>query len=195
MNEEKAREATAEEIDKVIHPEGAVTIVHVGGKGVSVTLLTRRWQKMFDAAALPMFQSEMGGPEAVLKSVADGSWPYTNLTAEILKAVVDADRHLDRAAAIVLASRVPGAKDDPEAEVLRQQEWLQENARTEEMLALVDAQVEKEKLLARVGERSPARFVRLLHLAGLTEITNESVKQLLTSLQQKLQAIPTGAGA
>lgn len=193
MSETEQKQATPQEIERAIHPESAVSRVRVGGREVSVTLLKRRWEKLFDQAALPVYQKVFSGHESALKSIADGSWLYNNLSGALLEAVIDSDKDLDRAAAVVLAAQVPGAKDDPEAEILRQIDWLQDNSRSEEILNLVEAQIEKEDLLRRVGERLPARFAQILHLAGV-EISEDSVRQHLTNLSQKLQAMSIGAG-
>jgi hypothetical protein len=146
-----------------------------------------------------MYSAELAGPEAIIKSIKDGAFLYENLTNLMAQAHINADAKLDRVAAITMASQ----RTDVTPEVLRKNpekfideeiEWLQDRARTEELLALTDAQMKKEGALLRVGERCPMKFSWLLNLMGMTEMTPDSLKQLLTSLLSKSLAMSIGDG-
>lgn len=186
--------ATDVEVSQVVNPETATQILKVGGRDVQIVPLVRRWQKVFDAAALPLFEAELSGAESIIKAIGDGSVIYSSIAGTLIESTVKADALLDRAAAVILASRKEGAEKDVEVSIKEQIEFLQAHARTEEMLALVEAQVAKEKLLFRVGERFPVRFSRLLNLAGI-DMTADSLKQFLNSLLSKLPATLTGDGS
>lgn len=188
-----AEKATEAEVESVVYPETSPDEVEIAGKTIPIKPLVRRWQKIFDASALPLFEAELSGPESIIKAVSDGSALYSSLSSMLINSALLADGRLDRAAAIIIASTVSGAEKDPEAEIKKQIEWLSDNARTEDLYRLIDAQIVKERLLMRVGERSPVRFARLLNLAGI-QMTEDSLKQFLSNLQSKLQEISNGVG-
>lgn len=187
-----AVEVTPQQIEEAIHPETAVpTRVTVGSVEVEVRPLVRRWQSLFAAAALPLLREELAATENIQKAIADGVIDYTSMSSLLIDSELKSDEHLDRAAAVVLASQIPGAEKTPDTVIQERIEWLKDNAHTEELRALVEAQAAKERLVEQVGERLPARFARLLHLAGRTDVTVDSLKQLLTSSWSRLSA---GAG-
>lgn len=196
MNDEVKEpvQATEAEVKAVVSGEGPGKTVLVGDKTVAVRPLKRGWQSLFLAAALPMFQADIRPAEAILKSLGDGSFFYSNSSEQMIQAEIDADSYLDRAAAVVLASNIIGAENNPEEEIARQITWLRLNTRTEELRNLVEEQQKQERLVQRVGERSPVRFARLLNLAGETSVTADSLKQHLTSLLQNWQAL-AGSGS
>lgn len=188
--------ATDAEVQEVVRPETAEPrTVQVGDRAVSIQPMAYRWQALFWRYALPVYEAELGSAERIIKAVAGGETAFLNIGFEITVGEVEAVDRLPRAAAVILASKVEGAAKDPEAAMAREIEWLQDHSTITELRALVDAQQEKERMVRLVGERSPARFVWLLNLAGMTEVTPDSLTQLLTSLLQKLQATPPGAGA
>jgi hypothetical protein len=186
-------QATEQEIESVVHPESSEKVVEIGGRKITVRPLKRGWQKLFDASALPLFTSEIDGPEAVIKAFNDGSWGYTSLNGLMIQSALVGDKELDRVAAIVLAASVEGAEKHVEQQIAKEIEWMQTNTRTEDLWRLVDAQMDKERALMRVGERFPVRFAKLLNLAGI-EMTPSTLNQLLTNLQSKLQVLSTGDG-
>lgn len=185
---EKPKEETLpkEEVSSIVEPESrASESVRIQDKHVTILPLKRGWSSLFIQSALPMFTAELSAPETILKSLTDGSFAYTGFADLIVKGEIEADKYLDRATAVVLASKVPGSEKDPEKFIREQEEWLRANAYTDEMRELVKRQGEKERLAARVGERLPARFADLLNLVGV-QITETTLRQLLTSLSQKL---------
>ena len=184
-----------EQVQEVVRPETAEPrICKVGGREVSILPLSYRWQMLFWKHALPMYEAELGSSERIVKAIAAQEIEFLNVAREIIDGEIDAVERLPKAAAVILASKVDGAQKDPEARIAIEAEWLKDNSNIAEMRALVDAQQEKERMVQLVGERSPARFVWLLNLAGLTDVTPDSLTQLLTSLLSKLQATPAGDG-
>lgn len=177
-----------EQVNSVLKPESAAPkSAVVGGKTISIEPLKRRWQSMFFASAWPMVEAQLAAPESIVKSFIDETFLCTNSTSALVKSELDADKHLDRAAAVILASKIVGAEKNAEGTVSEQVEWLRDNSTTEELRALVDAQVEIERLADRVGNLLPQKFEQLLSLAGLKGMKANSLKQLLSSLQSKLQ--------
>jgi hypothetical protein len=195
-NQGEPKVATNEQVQEIVRPETAEPkVLKVGDREVSIIPLAYRWQSLFWKYALPMYEAELGSSERILKAIAAQEIAFLNIGGEITDGELDAIERLPRAAAVLLASKVEGAAKDPEAQIAREIEWLKDNSNIQEMRALVDAQQEKERMVQRVGERSPARFVWLLNLAGLTDVTPDSLTQLLTSLLSKLQETPAGDGA
>jgi hypothetical protein len=194
MKRQKEEDVSVAEVKAAVEPESsAVQSVSVQGKSVTIIPLKRAWGSLFLQAALPMFTAELSAPETILKSLADGSFSYTPTAKLLVDSEMESDKYLDRAAAVVLASKEIGAEKDPEKFIKEQESWVKDNCYTDELRVLVRAQGEKERLAARVGERLPARFASLLSLAGVP-ITEDSLKQLLTNFLQKLQA-PAGSGS
>lgn len=192
MNEQEGGFVVTEKTEEVkvleaVKPETAPPdMVIVGGKEVNVVPLKRRWQHIFSQAALPLFKSELSTTEIIQKAISDGTVDFVNISSYLIDGEIEGDNALDRAAAVILASKIWGAEKDVEAAVKGQIEWLADNARTEEMRELVERQADKERLIQSVGERLPARFARSLHLAGKTDATPDMVKQLLSSYFAKL---------
>lgn len=182
-------------VQAAIRPETAEQkSVTVGGKVVTIMPLKRRWQHLFGQAALPMFRAELSATEVIQKAIGDGTIDFINLSAEIINGELESDKVLDRAAAVILASKIPGAEKTVEATVEEQAEWLRDNATSQEMRALVEAQADQERLIQTVGERLPARFARSQNLAGNLSVTEDSVKQLLTNYFAKSLG-QTGSGS
>lgn len=195
MPDEVKEQTETKAVEAVIYPETDTDWQVVSGRRIAVRPLKRRWQILFHAAALPFYRAETAGPENIIKAVKDGSWAFTSFSGLLMDAFVDSDKYLDRAAAIIIAANTRSIKNEQEALAAIEEEfaWIQENARTDELRKLVDAQIQKEGTLKTVGERSPVSFARLLSLTGV-EITADSLKQILTNLLQKLQEIQSGAG-
>lgn len=196
---EVSKENTAEKSEELrvleaVKPETAPPdMVLVGGKEVNVVPLKRRWQHLFSQAALPLLRAELSTTEIIQKAISDGTVDFVNISSHLIDGEIEGDNALDRAAAVILASKIPGAEKDVESAVKEQVEWLANNARTEEMRELIERQLDKERLIQSVGERLPARFARSLHLAGKTDATPDMVKQLLNNYFAK-SLVPIGAG-
>src|SRR5690242_18949881 len=133
--------ASEVKVDAVVSLETAPSEVEIAGKIVPIKPLVRRWKKIFDAEALPLFEAELSGPENIIKAVSDGSALYSSLSSMLINSTILAYGRLDRTASIRMASSVAGAEKDPEAEIKKQIEWLSDNARTEDLYRLVDAQI------------------------------------------------------
>ncbi len=193
---------TEDQVESVVHDELQKPVVlSVGGRAVSVRPLPYRWQVLFLKEALGIFEEEAACAETILKEVAYAAEakavPMVSFSREIFSTVVAASEKLDRAAAVILASQVEGAKADAQKFIAEQAEWLRDHSRIEEMRALVDAQADKEKLVQAVGNGLPARLEDLLQsLAGANEgeQKNFSLAQALSRLFSKSPATSNGDG-
>jgi hypothetical protein len=190
-----AEPATVEMVEAAVYPEldPAPTEVTVGGVKVAIVPLKRRWQRIFSNAVLPMYSAELSGTESMEKTLATGIADYTSIAEILISSEIKSDEALDLPAAVILASKIDGAEKNLQTVIDERMEWLQNNARTEEMRALVDAQATKERLIESVGERLPARLLRSARLAGNKVATLDSVSQALTSFLPRSPA-PTGDG-
>lgn len=183
-------------VDAAVFPERAEKkkFVTVAGKRVEIMPMKRRWQALFRQAALPYLRVDVAATEEIVKSAGSGMMDFKSATGMLLDSEADMDKLLDRAAAVVMASQIPGAERDVEATIAEQIAFLNDNSVTDELRELVDAQVEQEQLVRAVGERLPARLLQLVHLTGDTSQTLDSVKQRLTSFFQKSRETSNGAG-
>jgi hypothetical protein len=129
-----------------------------------------------------------------LKSIADRTLLLSRTIEDVAAADLEADKHIDRAAAVILASQVAGAEKEVEAAIKSQIEWVRNHSTTKELRDLVYAQISLERMVERVGEFLPARFATLLNLAGETELETVFLKQLLNSSPAKSPE-PDGTGS
>ena len=132
-------------------------------------------------------QAQLAVPEGILKSILDKTFMYESTVERVVKGEVEVDQHLDRAAAVIIASQQIGAEKDVQAAIASSVSFLLDNATTEQLKKLVDAQIAQERLAERVGEALPARFVALLNLAGVKGTTTDTVGQHLISSLAKLR--------
>lgn len=189
-------EASVEQVVSVVHEElSSPVTVAVGGKTITVTGLKRRWQALFRKAALPLFRAELAATEDIQKSIADGTINFKNISELLINSEIESDEALDGAAAVILASQVPGAEKTPDATIAEQRNWIMDNSNTAELRALVEAQASRERLIEEVGERWPARLARSARLAGDAKATADSVRQVLTNSSQRSLPTPDGAGS
>ena len=109
-SEVNSPEVTAAEQKEIIQPESvSPATVKIGDREVSIRALTRRWQSLFLIAGWPVVQAKLSGIEAIMKSAMDNTALITNWTQIIGDAMLNADKNLDRAPAVILASQVPGS--------------------------------------------------------------------------------------
>lgn len=200
MIEQANEKATAAEVKQIVNPETAEPkIVRVAGQDVRIAPLPYRWQVLFWKHALPIYEAEIDAAERIGKelmvAVETRTAPTMSFARELIAAEIDSVSLLDSAGAVILASKIEGAAKDPEAHISTCRDTLRDASNIDELRALVDAQADKERLVQRVGERSPVRFAWLLNLAGAEKITPDSLKQLLNNLLSKLQEKPAGAGS
>lgn len=175
-----------EKVEAIVHEElSQPQSVAVGGKTIYIRGLKRRWQALFRRAALPLFRAELAATEDVQKAIADGTINFKNISELLINSEIESDAALDDAAAVILASQVPGAEKEPDKIINEQRSWLMDNSTTTELRVLVEAQAERERLVEEVGERWPARLVRSARLAGDEKVTIDSVRRALTSSLQK----------
>lgn len=167
--------------------------VQLGGKCIQILPLKRRWQSIFAQAVLPYLKPELAATESIQKAILDGTADFTSMADIIISGELAMDLNLDRVVAVILASQVVGAEKDVEQTIANQIAWLLDNATTDEMHLLVQKQMDKERLIEKVGERLPARLARYLHLAGRNDVSADLVKQHLTSFWRK-SAGQTGDG-
>lgn len=179
-------QATEEQIHAVVHDEPSGSAVVVGGKSIQIRPLKRRWQSLFARAALPLFRAELAATEEIQKAFAAGNAEYTSFSKTLIDSELEADAALDRAAAVIMASQVPGAEKNPEDAVQQQAAWLADNSTTAELWALVEAQEDQERLVMSVGERWPARLLRSANLAGDATQTRDTVRRLWTTFLRSL---------
>lgn len=189
-------EVTSEQVRESVHEElSNIEVVAVGSKQVAIRPLKRRWQTLFRKAAFEFYKPEMMATDEIRKIIEGGDPLGTKNVAEILvNSETESDANLDRAAAVVLASQVPGAETDTGKAIQEQINWIMDNAETKELQQLVTKQFEKERFMDEVGERWPARLVRFARLAGDSNVTVDSLKQHLTSSLQKSPVTPAGDG-
>lgn len=187
-------EPTAAEVATVLKPETVKpTEYRIGSKMVAVRPLPRRWQQMFFASAWYMIEAELAAKESILKSLVDETATAVSWAKDIGKGFLQTNENLDRAAAVILASQAIGAEQTPDRAIQASTDFLLDNSTTDELMALVKAQIEVERLVDRVGEYLPARFTDLLTLAGSKESTASLMQLLNSSLLNS--AAPTGAGS
>lgn len=184
-------EITPQQKESVLKPEtiSKPTTFAVGDKIVSVKPMKRIWQSMFFASAWPIVQARLRAPESILKSMLDKTFMYNSTVDTIVSSELTKDEHLDRAAAVILASQTIGAEADPSGAVNSAVIFVGIHSTTKELHALVDAQVAQEELVERVGEALPAGFLSLLNLAGVKGATTETAMQHLNSWLPKLREL------
>lgn len=196
MAEETTTQQTAEEtpltqdeIQSVLTPE----ITHqaeykLGDQTVRIRPLTRRWQGIFFASAWPMIEAQLHTPESILKSVLDKTFLFNSTVETIIKDELIIEQHIDRAAAVVIASQIPGSRNHVEESIAEGVNIVLDSADTDTLRKIVNAQIAKERLAERVGEALPARFLSLLNLAGVKGMTMATALPHLISSLAKLQA-------
>lgn len=179
-------EASPEQIEAVVHPEAAkVKFVACGGKDIKIVSFKRRWQALFAQAVYPILSAELVSTEQLGKVVAGGQSDFLSLNMILCESEMAIDKDLERPAAVVIASTIPGSEKNAAQVIDEQIEWLKDNAYTHEIRAVIEAQLAQEKLVEEVGKRWPARFERSAIIAGRTDVTADSVKQLLNNLWLK----------
>ena len=180
---------TPAEVQSVLNPETNPTPTEfvIADRTIRIQPMKRRWQSIFFASAWPLVQAQLAVPEGILKSILDKTFMYESTVERVVKGEVEVDQHLDRAAAVIIASQQIGAEKDVQAAIASSVSFLLDNATTEQLKKLVDAQIAQERLAERVGEALPARFVALLNLAGVKGTTTDTVGQHLISSLAKLR--------
>lgn len=188
MDVETQAVPTKEEVQAVLKPETvSPKQFSIGDKSVAIRPMKRRWQAIFFASAWPIIEAKLRAPESILKSILDKTFMFDSTVGTIVKAQLEEEAHLDRAAAVIIASQMLGAEKNTEDAINQALAFVLDNATTEVLQQIVDAQIEQERLAEKVGEALPARFVALLNLAGVKGTTTDTVMPHLISSLSKLR--------